>query len=72
MHKKHSWIESQLNIYLFLCILETVDRVTQQERSLSTLSHGSCGEARLRNVSFDAEFIYSRLCHFLLIDGESL
>lgn len=38
--------------------------VTQLERSLSTMSHGTCSEARLRSVSFDVAFLYSRLCHF--------
>lgn len=57
-------MEICLNVYLFLCVLETDDIVAQRERSLSTLSRGSRGEARLRNVSFDAAFLYSRLCHF--------
>lgn len=60
-----------LSLSVFVFVLRRVDRITQQERSLSTLRCGSCGEVRLRNVSFDAALLCSPLCHFLVIDGEA-
>lgn len=51
---------------------KTVDGGAQRERSLSTLSSGSCSEAGPRYVSFDAALLYSLLCLFLLMDGETL
>lgn len=60
--------DGNMNEFVFvLWILDIVDSVTQRERSLSTVARGSYREARPRNVNFDAAFLYTSFCHFLLM-----
>lgn len=66
--------EEQLDGNLTRCVFVYV-RIRDSQRSNSAgkiIKHTACSEDRPRNVSFDGAFLYSRLCRFPLIDGETL